>query len=401
MMSENRLPLELYLHIPFCVQKCRYCDFLSAPADICVQEAYMQALITEVRERSEEGAAYTVTSVFIGGGTPTVVPAAWISRLLETVFQYYRMASDAEISMEMNPGTVDAEALAVYRKAGVNRLSIGLQSASDEELKALGRIHTYSQFLDTYYGAREAGFTNLNVDLMSALPGQSLAGWESTLHKALSLTPSPEHISAYSLIVEEGTPFYRMQEEGSLFLPDEDTERMMYDLTEQLLNRSGYHRYEISNYAKAGRECRHNIGYWRRTPYLGFGIGAASLLEETRFSNDQDLKAYISDPLGQRTIPQSLTLQEQMEEFMFLGLRIMEGISSAAFHEKFGKDILEVYGEVLSSLMSKGLLEAKKAELTDGNHKLQQLLNGADIRYHLTARGVDVSNMVLSEFLLS
>lgn len=384
-MSEKKL--ELYFHIPFCVKKCLYCDFLSAPADRETRDAYMRALLQETVARSAAYQDYTVDTVFIGGGTPSVVDAVWIGRLMESVYAHYRMAEHAEISMEVNPGTVDKDKLVIYRNAGINRLSIGLQSACDEELKKLGRIHTWQEFESTYALARKAGFANINVDLMAALPGQSEASYYNGLEKVLGLNPPPEHISAYSLIVEEGTPFAAMAEAGALELPDEDCERRMYEETARILVQKGYCRYEISNYAREGYACRHNLGYWNRVNYVGFGIGGASLVENTRFRNAEDILQYISDPLGCRTSIEKLTAEEQMEEFMFLGLRMCAGVEEEKFLNIFGESLEEVYGEIIAVNMADGLLEYQKNPNREGR------------RLALTKRGMDISNYVMSQFL--
>ena len=275
--------LEIYVHIPFCVRKCGYCDFLSAPADQDTQEKYVQALEREIRGRAEEYREYQVPTVFIGGGTPSLLGPERMGRLLDTMGCCYRILPGAEITMEANPCTVDYDSLVQYRKAGVSRLSLGLQSSWDEELRALGRIHTWQQFLDTYGAAAAAGFAHINVDLMSGLPGQTPGSYETTLKRVAELEPGPEHISAYSLILEEGTAFAERYGAGELLLPNEETERELYGLTKHILREYGYQRYEISNYAKEGCECRHNVGYWTRENYLGFGIGAASLVENVRF----------------------------------------------------------------------------------------------------------------------
>ena len=248
--------LELYIHIPFCVRKCAYCDFLSGPADYEAQKSYKEALIREI-ENVESFADSEVSSIFIGGGTPSVFSEQWMAEVLEKVYTHFNVRQDAEISIEANPGTVDLGKLAVYRRAGINRISFGCQSGDNRELKLLGRIHTWEEFLESFSMAREAGFSNINVDLMSGLPGQSLASWEDSLYKTAQL--KPEHISAYSLIIEEGTPFASQK----LELPDEEEERNMYERTREILENWGYHQYEISNYARPGRECRHNLGYWR------------------------------------------------------------------------------------------------------------------------------------------
>ncbi len=379
--------LELYFHIPFCVRKCLYCDFLSAPANHAVQDAYMEALIKETVCRAGEYREYLVDTIFIGGGTPSAVDAEWIGKLLSVVYRDFHVSDKAEITMEVNPGTVEADRLKQYKKAGVNRLSIGLQSADNEELKRIGRIHSWEDFERTYRLVRQAGFVNVNVDVMSALPGQNVDSYRSTLQKILALNPQPEHISAYSLIVEEGTPFYRMQEEGKLSLPDEDEERLMYEQTERILAQAGYERYEISNYAKKGYECRHNFGYWRRTDYVGFGIGAASLVRETRFQNEDSLSKYLDDPLECRSAVQELNENDCMEEFMFLGLRMTAGVSMGEFEKRFGRSMEDVYREVIRKNCEDGLLYVRECE-------------DSDRRVALTKRGLDLSNYVMAQFLM-
>lgn len=422
--------ISIYIHIPFCVKKCQYCDFLSAPADSRAQKVYLRALKQEIREQAARYREYEVQTVFIGGGTPTAVPCENLCEVLKTVFSFYRMNPHAEISMEANPGTVTKEALLSYRKAGINRISIGLQSADDVELKLLGRIHTYRDFQQTYRWAQEAGFTNINLDIMSALPGQSVENYKKTLETVLSL--KPQHISAYSLIVEEGTPFYekygqeseKLQATGEKQpdLPSEEEEREMYALTEKLLAAAGYHRYEISNYALPGRECRHNLVYWKRGNYVGFGLGAASMVENVRFENIREMQEYLAEYAGMpdaepvfaevaqrdaQVLPNEqesslredthseneqelsirenvhpLSPQEQMEETMFLGLRLTEGVSKAEFHRQFGVSMEQIYGEVIRKNTAKGLLIDEAGYVC------------------LTREGMDLSNYVMAQFLL-
>lgn len=385
--------LELYFHIPFCVRKCFYCDFLSAPADEGTIKRYMEALLAETAGSALSYAKYTVSSIFIGGGTPSVAPVFCIEDMLGTVKEHYSLAQDAEITMEVNPGTVSEKALSRYREAGVNRLSIGLQSADDKELASIGRIHTWEQFLETYTEARKADFRNINVDIMSALPGQTLSRYRNTLEKVLSLEPAPEHISAYSLILEEGTHLYDLYEKGMLEIPDEDTDRLMYQETKELLARRGYRRYEISNYAKEGCECRHNRGYWTRENYAGFGLGAASLVENVRFKNGTDLQAYLANSSGCREDVRQLSREEQMEEFMFLGLRMTEGVDEGLFRRLFGCGMEEVYGEVIGKNIRDGLLRMD----CDFEGKEE---HAALRRLSLTEKGLDVSNYVMAQFLL-
>lgn len=389
----GKLPLGLYFHIPFCRQKCLYCDFLSGPGTPEMITAYVAALQEQLSREAPAYAGYEVSTVFFGGGTPSLLAPEQIQALLELTRRHFWLAEDAEITMESNPGTLCTAKLEGYRRAGVNRLSMGLQSANDAELEALGRIHRYSDFLENFYGARQAGFANINVDLMSALPGQTLPGWLDTLQKTAEL--GPEHISAYSLIIEEGTPFYERygrenRDSRFLPLPAEEEERLMYEQTQRLLASYGYHRYEISNYAQKGKECRHNRGYWKRTDYLGLGLGASSLVSNVRWKNTEDLQEYLAlygkdkkGPDCHREI-QFLTRSEQMEEFMFLGLRLTEGISLAAFNEQFGESLWEVYRPALEKLCGEGLL----------------VFYDEDRWLKLTGRGVDVSNYALAEFLL-
>lgn len=345
----------------------------------------MNALYRETVERAGAFSEYRVVSVFIGGGTPSAVETEQLVRLLDAVRRFYRLATDAEITVEVNPGTVDKRKLEQYRSAGINRLSIGLQSGNDAELAAIGRIHNRRQFMDTYEGALAAGFENINIDIMSALPGQTMESYGETLHMVLSLNPQPTHISAYSLILEEGTRFWELAEEGKLQLPDEDTDRQMYSETGRILREAGYERYEISNYAKPGFHCRHNCGYWTRIDYAGFGIGAASLIDNVRFRNGEDLSAYLKQPLNCREAPQILSRNEQMEEFMFLGLRLTEGIDIRVFGETFGCPPEAVYGKVIEKNRKEGLLEYR-----EGRKRLA-----------LTERGLDISNYVMAQFLLT
>ena len=555
-MEQN---LSLYLHIPFCVRKCLYCDFLSGPQSADVQEQYVEALCREIQETSPEYREYQVVSVFIGGGTPSVLLPEQTIRIMETLKSCFTLTDTCEISMEMNPGTVTPEKMNAYRACGINRISIGLQSANDGELKALGRIHTCADFLKAYEMAVEAGFTNINVDLMSAIPEQTLKSYQETLQKVLALQPQPVHISAYSLIVEEGTPFY----EQELNLPDEETERRMYEITDDILRKAGYHRYEISNYAKAGKECVHNKVYWQRGNYLGLGIGSASLIQNVRFHNVTDISSYVNLMLGENSIGneienaskehgekfqaekdclkkgnaekdclkksnaekeclkksnagkndlnkenaekeqvekltaekeqvekvnaeienvkkdnieknsaeegnaeknnmesgnaacpdknmigmakklredvQELPVEEQMEEFMFLGLRMMEGVSERKFFENFGRRFEEVFPRVIEKHEKLGLLEViredagkieikeeqdlnEKCEEQQGKQqeseecqkeqqeeqrkekqegKLQQEERGREfVRLRLTPHGIDVSNQVFVDFML-
>lgn len=381
-ISCEKKPLEIYVHVPFCVRKCNYCDFLSMPCDEDTKAAYMEAVLTEIRGKSERYATYRVVSVFIGGGTPSTVKPSYIAQVLEVIYSHFDVSVTAEITMEINPGTVDEASLRLYKQAGVNRLSIGLQSANDKELERLGRIHSYDDFVRAYSFARRVGFCNINVDVMSAIPGQTRESYLETLKRVTGLVPQPEHISAYSLIVEEGTVFYQEELENRLDVPDEDTERLMYEDTKQLLAEHGYHRYEISNYAKEGYECRHNKGYWERTDYVGFGIGSASLIGNERFGNGEQMQEYIKDPLHTEAREALLTEEDEMAECMFLGLRLTAGVRKKHFEDLFGRRIHDVYGAVVEKNCALGLLEETEDVLC------------------LTQRGLDVANRVMADFLL-
>lgn len=394
-MEIIKKPLAIYVHIPFCVKKCNYCDFLSGPADATVQSQYIDALLREIHSYRTIAQQYKVSSIFIGGGTPSVVDAGAIEAIMRCLNDVFgTLSSDIEVTIEINPGSVTKDKLRRYYAAGINRISFGLQSANNEELRLLGRIHTFEQFVDNYHCAREVGFQNINIDLMSALPGQTKESYEETLQQVLAL--SPEHISSYSLIIEEGTPFYdwygSSDETGERKqLPSEEVDREMYEMTKTQLQEYGYERYEISNYAKHGYECKHNITYWKRGDYLGIGTGAASLLDNVRHSNERDLATYITlasetnDSIYQKALHKDvevLSTTSQMEEFIFLGLRMMEGVNSNTFYEQFGYNLGDVYGKVVKRMEEQQLIEQRESFLA------------------LTERGIDVSNYVMSEFLL-
>ena len=378
MKNNRRIPLELYVHIPFCVRKCQYCDFLSGPSDEETKDRYIEALLKEIRA-AEHTENYEIVSVFIGGGTPSALKAEAIASIMRTLQEQFFFCEDAEVTIEANPVTVDLEKLTIYRNVGINRLSLGLQSTDAEELKLLGRIHSYEEFLKSYEWAREAGFSNINIDLMFAIPGQTGEAWRQHLYQVAEL--NPEHISAYSLIIEEGTPFA----EQNLDLPDEDTEYQMYEDTAEILERYGYRQYEISNYAKQGYMCRHNAGYWQRREYLGFGLGASSLYGGMRFSNTHQMQEYLKESRNPDQIRKDVTVlsrNEQIEEFMFLGLRMTEGISEKKFEENFDVRLMDVYGDILQKYEETGFMEH------------------IETKWRLTRKGIHVSNHILADFLL-
>lgn len=388
--------LEIYIHIPFCVKKCDYCDFLSFPADMGTQAEYVHALLEEIRCFGARLRGYQVSTVYVGGGTPSCLDEELLAAVMRRLYESFSIAGDAEVTLECNPGTVTSAKLRAYAEAGINRLSIGLQSADNEELKLLGRIHTFEQFLKTYELARSAGFYNINIDLMSGIPYQRAEHFAQTLQQAIRL--KPEHISAYTLTVEQGTPYYEKykfdavrQQAGikTQILPDEDESYRMYKLTQRVLEKAGYERYEVSNYARPGYACRHNIGYWTRENYLGLGLGAASMIENTRFTNTRKLPLYMENCKRLGTLTEedytetaALDRREQMGEFMFLGLRMTSGITRADFEKNFGVPIEAEYRSVLDELKAQGLLAA------------------AEGRIFLTEKGMDLANYCMAKFLL-
>lgn len=430
--DKDRLPgIGLYFHIPFCKKKCRYCDFLSAPASEVEREAYGKLLLEEVRASKSLLSYYRPDSIYIGGGTPSLFSPSWYEKLGNVLDGIWGNSwREKEVTMEANPGTLTLDNLKGYKAAGINRLSIGLQSTVDAELRILGRIHTYKEFLENFENARKAGFSNINVDLMSGIPGQTPDSCKKSLKRAVEL--EPEHISSYSLILEEGTEFYNIygdtgerggdsycgfmakegSEEGSgtlMFppLPKEEEDRLMYQETKEILEGAGYYRYEISNYSKPGFEAVHNRRYWERKEYAGFGLGAASFIrdikpKEYRFRNSRDMGEYrrmvldegsrnkkgnrclVSDEfINRRCDVERIDEKAAMEEFMFLGLRKTRGVSRREFYNEFGKDIDSIYGNVLKKYEMSGLMSQ----------------SGTDI--YLTDRGIDVSNQVMADFLLS
>lgn len=403
-MESERRELSLYVHIPFCKAKCVYCDFLSFGGyGYLEQKQYIEALCKEIEAYRPFVGEYRITTIFFGGGTPSYLYAGMIAQIMQTIREVFYVEADAEITIEGNPDSLTKDKLFAYRKMGINRLSIGLQSANDEVLKRLGRVHNCDQFIAAYSNARQAGFINVNVDLMSGLPGEDEDSYIRTLAKVVKL--QPEHISAYSLIVEEGTP---LSENDKLLerLPSDEEDRRIYNKTKILLKNSGYERYEISNYSVKGYECRHNIAYWKLKEYLGVGLGASSRLDvytldsdmqTMRFQGITDFNEYIDffvawkndrvDSLKQLIQSacweqQISETNDQMEEFMFLGLRMMKGISKKEFYKRFHVDIEDVYGKIIEKYIKKQLL----IEIGD--------------RLYLSDAGIDVSNVIMAEFLL-
>ena len=374
--------LGLYVHIPFCMKKCGYCDFLSWCGTVEEKEIYVQALLKEIESYREFAKGYRVSTVFFGGGSPSILEAEQTERILKKIQEIFELEKRPEITLEMNPGTVYRRKLRCYQENGVNRLSIGLQSVNNEKLKLLGRIHTYEEFLESYELARQTGFDNISVDLISSIPGQKLEEWKEELSVLAAL--SPEHISVYQLILEEGTPFFEKYAEHPGALPEEEESREIYLWTGKFLKEQRYEQYEISNYAKPGRESRHNLKYWERGDYLGLGLGAASMVRNIRMSNTKDMNIYLErcgQPKTMREDVQFLEEARQMEEFMFLGLRKTRGVSRKEFRRTFGQELDMVYEKALHKCLENGMLKEHKD------------------RIYLSQEGVLLSNLVLSEFL--
>lgn len=373
--------ISIYIHIPMCVKKCAYCDFTSFSGRMNQRDAYTDAVCREMREQAAFLGARRVNTVFFGGGTPTLMTGGQIRRIMDTLRACFDLAPDAEITMEGNPGTLSAENLAAYRAAGVNRLSLGVQSMDDGLLAGIGRIHTAAQAKQAVSMVREAGFENLNLDLMLGLPGQTAAQWRDTLGQAIVL--EPEHLSCYSLILEEGTPLERQAREGTCApLPDEDALCEMDDCTEEMTRQAGYARYEVSNYAKAGKECRHNIVYWECLPYLGIGCAAHSDMDGRRFYNPEDWEGYLH-AVGQkeRTAEGDDSREERMFERVMMGLRMVRGMDEERFKRDFHMRPEEVWKKTIPKLKEEKLMES-------GNGRL-----------YLTRRGMQVMNAVLVEML--
>ena len=380
----KRKPLGLYLHIPFCLQKCNYCDFLSfGDSDNHKQTAYIRALRREIEHYGVHyNNKYYVDTIFVGGGTPSILGERLISDLLQSVKDNFSIQDGAEITIESNPKTLNEKKLNKYLELGFNRLSIGAQSFHDQLLNRLGRAHNAKDFFENYELARNCGFQNINIDLMFAIPGQTFELWEDTIQRAAEL--GPEHLSFYGLQIEEGTPFYRMLNDGSLKAADEDLDRTMYRFALQTIKNTGYHHYEISNAAKAGFECRHNLKYWSMDDYLGLGLGAHSFVNGIRFSNETDLERYIlADSFT--TWEHENTREDNISEFLFTGLRKIRGIHLKEFEHRFGQRIEEIYAENWSQIQK---------YLDD------EYLMRTEDHMRFSLKGIDISNTILTEFLL-
>lgn len=373
--------LGLYIHIPFCKQKCKYCDFNSYSGITNMSSSYVEALTTEIMNCTK-AENREINTIYIGGGTPTYIETEYIEKIMSVLNSKFNISNDAEITIECNPGTADIEKLKRIRDTGINRLSIGLQTTHDDSLKELGRIHTYSDFLDCYSDARKAGFDNISVDLMFGLPNQTPEKWLSTLEHVTKL--SPEHISAYSLKIEPGTPFEKLYESGNLCIPDDDQNRDLYDECVSILSGRGYKRYEISNFSKENYESIHNLIYWKTNDYIGFGAGSHSCLENIRYNNIYDIKEYIESVISKNDQVESLyknTKNDSMCEFVFLGLRLDEGISKKTFKDRFNVDIYDVFSNQLNK-------HIKLNTIIDENNFIR-----------INPKYTYISNMIMSDFV--
>ena len=374
--------ISLYIHIPFCAQKCLYCDFPSFARKDHLRKAYIEALNKEIISLREKHNNLEINTIFIGGGTPSVLEADELECLLKEVAKL-NMAKDIEYSMECNPGNLTEEKLEVMKKYGVNRISMGLQAKQDNLLKGLGRIHNYKTFKENFLLAKKVGFNNINVDLMFGLPNQRLNEWEETLREIISLEPA--HISAYSLIIEEGTAFYNLYENDKLKLPTEEEERKMYHLAKKILEENGFNQYEISNYAKEGKECRHNLAYWNMDNWIGVGSAAASYINGKRIKNISSVEEYINSINEKGEAVEEIinnSKNDNMEEFMFMGLRKINGIDENEFKNRFSMNINDVYGEILNKYIGEGLLIRESG------------------RIFLSEKGIEISNVIMADFLL-
>lgn len=379
--------LGLYIHIPFCKQKCYYCDFVSYAKNEKFFERYIEALLEEMNNFFDNNDV-EIKTIYIGGGTPSIIDAKYIEKIMNFFKEKDLLKKTKEITIEVNPGTVDEEKIKCYKKAGINRLSIGLQSTDDNMLKKVGRIHYYKDFLNTYKFAKEAGFDNINVDIMIGLPEQKISNVKNTLEKIINLEPEPpKHISVYSLIVEENTPIEKMINDGTLELPNEENERNMYWYVKNFLELNGYNHYEISNFSKDGYESIHNSDCWKQKEYIGLGVAAHSFIDDVRFGNTSNLDEYLrncenKDFENNRIIDEiEKDLFSKEQEFMLVGLRMIDGVSIQEFKNKFGENPIFVFKSELSKLVEDGLL------MVDFD------------RIKLTNRGLDLANLVWEEFV--
>ena len=399
------MELGIYIHIPFCVKKCDYCDFISYSNCFDMQEKYVEKLLEEIEENKDLLKNNFISTIYIGGGTPSAIKSELIKKILDKIYDVSRIDKEkVEITIEVNPGTITKNNLQMYKDCGINRLSIGLQSTDDAILKEIGRIHNYNQFLDTYKWAGEAGFENINVDLMLGLPGQDIEILKNSLENVVNLKPIPNHISVYSLIVEDGTKIEQRIDSGELSLPDDEEERRQYHYMKNFLELKGYKHYEISNFAKPGFESKHNMNCWEQKQYVGFGVAAHSYVNGVRYANTSDLKEYLNvdnkksvendmkndfevnfeNKNGFATIKTIEEIQDKLDmekEFMILGLRKLDGVSVSKFEQKFGENPIYLFRNELQKLVEEDLLEVDLDDIK------------------LTSKGLDLANLVWEEFI--
>lgn len=379
MEIRNMKELGIYVHIPFCKRKCAYCDFISFSGKARLIKKYVEALKREINKCKIGKEDYMVKTIYFGGGTPSFIESKYIVEILEAIKEKFNISKNAEITIEINPGTVTEEKLKDYYEVGINRISFGLQSTNSQLLKLVGRIHSYSSFLEGYNLARKTGFKNINVDLMIGLPVQTLKDVQKDLSRIIEL--NPEHVSVYSLIVEEGTRIEEKIKNKELYLPSEKLERKMYWEVKKKLEEAGYIHYEISNFAKAGYESKHNLSCWNQEEYLGFGLAAHSYFNNVRYSNTDDFEEYFDWPENSKIIHERQTDEDRQKEFMLLGLRKIEGVAISDFKNKFIENPIYLYRETLNKLVTQGLIEVDIDSIK------------------LTNRGIDLANLVWEEFV--
>lgn len=381
--------LMLYVHIPFCERKCNYCDFVSFNAKYDVIDAYIMKLLEEIESKSYLANGYEISSIYIGGGTPSFIDKKYIAFIMESLYKHYKVDSDAEISIEGNPNSLNSEKLKAYMGLGINRLSIGLQSANDDELKILGRVHNYNDFLNAYNSAIHVGFKNINIDIINGIPFQTPDTYKKTLKAVLML--NIKHISIYNLIIENGTPFKTMLAENKIALPLETDIVKMDEITRELTDYYRLHRYEISNYGKDGFECRHNLGYWSDVPYLGFGLNSSSYIKNLRLKNKVRFNDYIALDYKNYMLSDNqnryydeinmIDEKEHMNEYTMLGFRKTTGINIDDFYKTFNKEFEEIY----------------KANIK--YYRSMELLCKKENNYFLSDKGLDISNKIIADFM--
>ena len=374
--------LGLYIHIPFCKRKCHYCDFISFSGKQELIEQYINSLKKEISNYKINKEDYLIKTIYFGGGTPSYIDSKYIIEVLQQLKQKFNISKDTEITIEVNPGTADEQKLKEYYNAGINRISFGLQSTKSELLKLIGRIHSYSDFLESYNLTKKVGFKNINIDLMIGLPVQTLEDVKKDLERITEL--KPEHISVYSLIVEEGTVIEQKINNKELYLPSEEIERKIYWKVKNTLEEKGYKHYEISNFSKPGYESKHNLACWNQEEYIGFGLAAHSYIDNKRYSNTENIEKYIvgaDDPVRPQTIHETQSQEDKMKEYMLLSLRKIEGVRISEFKNKFIDNPIYIYRESLNKLVTQELIEIDIDSIK------------------LTNKGIDLANIVWEEFV--